>query len=385
MKKSKKKSKTIRYGIIGFGAHAEQCYAVMLLEAKAVENATITAITEPNPVRRKAMQPNYDKSIKWFSDYKDMLNKKYIDAIIITSPHPFHCEMVIECLKRNIPVMCEKPAATCTKDVLKMIEASKNSKALFGMMFNQRTNCLYRKCREMIKDGAIGEIRRINWVITNWFRADKYYKVAPNRATWAGEGGGLIINQACHQVDLLQWIVDEMPIKVHGFLGCGKWHDIECDDEFTLVLDYKNGSSGTFISSTGEYPGVNRLEISGTKGRLTVQNNELTYYELETDSRVFSIEAKGAYDLPKYTIHKIQTDGKNPQHRGIIQNFTNALLGKEKLEIPGSEGLKAIEIINAAIYSYWHNSNEVTIPIDPETYYEELQHRIAISRYSIRK
>lgn len=373
--------KTVRYGIIGFGAHAEQCYAEMILKKKQLKGATITAITEPNAKRAEAMKGNYPKTIKWFTDYKKMLDKKIIDAVIVTSPHPFHKEMVIECLKRNINVMCEKPAAICAKDVNEMIKASKKSKATFGMMFNQRTNCVYRKMREMIKKGEIGELQRINWIISSWYRPDAYYTVAPNRATWGGEGGGLIINQACHQVDLLQWIIDEMPEKINGFLGNGKWHDIECDDDFTLFLQYKNGATGLFVSTTGEYPGVNRLEISGTKGRLTVEGDKLTFYKAGADTKKYSRTAKGPYDRPTPSKVEVKTDGKNPQHLGIMQNFTNTLLGKEKLKVRGSEGLKAVQIINTSIYSSWHNSETVKVPVNENVYYKELQQHIAKSRF----
>jgi len=368
----------VKYGIIGFGAHAEQCYADMLLVKKQIPEATIVAITEPNPKRQEAMKPLYPSSITWFNDYKAMLDSGLIDAVIVTSPHPFHPEMVIECLKRNIPVMCEKPAAICAKKVDEMIEAHKHSKALFGMMFNQRTNCVYRKMREMIKNGEIGELQRINWVISSWYRPDRYYTIAPNRATWKGEGGGLIINQACHQIDLLQWIIDEMPETVNGFLTNGAWHDIECDDEFTLYFKYKNGATAVFISTTGEYPGVNRLEISGTKGRLTVEGDKLTFFKIEgdIDSKSYSRTAPGPYDRPKWSAEEVKTDGENYQHLAIMRNFTNAILGKEELKVKGEEGLKAVEIINAAIYSSWHDGTTTKIPVNPEKYFEELQDHI---------
>lgn len=371
----------VRLGIIGFGAHAEGCYADMIITKKQVEGVEITAITEPFQKRIDAVKPNLPGNIVFFTDYKKMLDSGLCDAILITSPHPFHAEMVIECLKRNIPVMCEKPAALCTKQVNEMIEASKHSKALFGMMFNQRTNCVYRKMKEMIKNGEIGELQRINWIISNWYRPDKYYTVAPNRATWRGEGGGLIINQACHQVDLLQWIVDEMPEYINGFLGNGVWHDIECDDDFTLFLRYKNGATGVFISTTGEYPGANRLEISGTRGRLTVEGDKLMFYKLDQDTTSFSRNAPGPYDRPKFTVEEIKTDGENLQHLGIMRNFINAILGKEELKVRGPEGLNAIEIINSAIYSSWHNNETVKVPVDPEIYNKELQEKIAHSRY----
>lgn len=371
----------VKYGIIGFGAHAELCYAKMLLENKDVENATISAICEPNEKRIEAVKPTLPENITFFTDYKEMLDSGLIDAAIITSPHPFHPEMVIECLKRNISVMCEKPAGVYAKQVKEMIEASKNSDALFGMMFNQRTNCIYRKAKEMIENKEIGRLQRINWVITSWYRPDKYYEVSPWRATWKGEGGGLIINQACHQIDLLQWLVGEMPESVNGFLGFGQWHNIEADDEITAFLKYKNGATGIFITTTGEYPGCNRLEISGTLGKLTVEGEKLIFAKLDADTDDFSRNAEGPYDRPNVEKIEVETDGQNPQHKGIIQNFTNALLGKEELKIHGSEGLDAVELINSIIYSGWHNGQTVQVPVNEDDYYNELQDKINNSKF----
>lgn len=372
---------TIKYGIIGFGAHAELCYAEMLLKNKEVENATIVAICEPNEKRIETVKPTLPQDISYFTDYKEMLDSGLIDAAIITSPHPFHPEMVIECLKRNISVMCEKPAGVYAKQVKAMIEASKNSDALFGMMFNQRTNCVYRKAKEMIENEEIGKLQRINWVITSWYRPDKYYEVSPWRATWKGEGGGLIINQACHQIDLLQWLVGEMPESVNGFLGFGQWHHIEADDEITAFLKYKNGATGIFITTTGEYPGCNRLEISGTRGKLTVEGDKLLFAKLDADTEEFSRNAEGPYDRPNVEEIEVETDGENPQHKGIIQNFTNALLGKEELKIHGSEGLDAVELINSIIYSGWHNGETVQVPVNEDDYYNELQNKIKNSTF----
>ncbi|MCQ2792593.1 MAG: Gfo/Idh/MocA family oxidoreductase [Bacilli bacterium] len=374
--------KIVRYGLIGFGAHAEQCYAEFILKQKLVKNATIAAVTEPSPKRRKIIPTILPKSVKVFTDYHQMLDHKYIDAAIITSPHPFHAEMVIECLKRNIPVMCEKPAATTAYDVKRMIEASKKSKALFGMMFNQRALNIYQKMRSMIKQGELGDLQRINWVITMWYRPDKYYTVAPNRATWKGEGGGLIINQACHQIDLLQWIMGEKPVSVNGFLDNGKWHPIEADDDFTLFFRFKNGATGTFISTTGEYPGCNRLEISGTKGKLVCEGGKLTFYQSNVDTKKFSRTAKGPYDKPGFKVKEIKIAKDNlEEHMKIMTNFTNAILGKEKLLIHGSEGLKAVEIINASLYSGWHKGITVKIPVNETVYLKELKNKINKSKF----
>ena len=273
-------------------------------------------------------------------------------------------------------------AGVYTKQVREMNEAAKKSNAHFAMMFNQRTNCVYRKMKEIIEQGGIGDLQRVVWVITNWFRTQSYYDSGSWRATWAGEGGGVLINQCPHQLDLVQWVVGKLPSKVHGFCQYGKWHDIEVEDEVTAFFEYDNGATGMFITTTGELPGSNRFEVSGTKGKLVVDGdtNQLEWYKLTGDSQEFSKAVNGGFDQLSCEKIIVETDGENPQHKGIINNFINALLGKEEFFVDGTEGINGVELMNAIELSGWRNGAPVTLPVNEDEYLEELNKRIATSR-----
>ena len=240
------------------------------------------------------------------------------------------------------------------------------------MMFNQRTNCLYRKMKEIIADGGIGDLQRVNWIITDWYRTQFYYDSGSWRATWSGEGGGVLINQCPHQIDLVQWIVGQMPKTVRGFCQYGKWHDIEVEDEVTAYFTYENGATGVFITTTGETPGVNRLEISGTKGKLLCEGEKLVWHKLAQDSQEFSRTSDNGFVPPAREVIEVETDGKNPQHPGIINNFTNAILGLEPQFVNGEEGIHGVELMNAIELAGWNNGEEIVLPIDEERYLNEL-------------
>ena len=372
---------TVRYGIIGLGNQGTH-YAVSIFGKGRANNACVTALCDIDEAKTEAIKPKLPEGndIKFFTDYKEMLDSGLCDAIMIEVPHYLHPEIAIEALSRGIHVICDKPAGVYTNQVKEMNAAAEKSQALFTMMFNQRTNCIYRKMREMIKDGAIGELQRVNWTITNWFRTQNYYDSGSWRATWDGEGGGVLINQCPHQIDLVQWIVGELPVAVNGFCGYGKWHDIEVEDEVTAFFRYKNGATGVFITTTGEAPGVNRLEISGTRGILVSEKDKLIFVKNEVDSAEQIRSATGGFSAPKKTVIEVETDGENPQHKGIINNFTAAILGKEPLFVDGREGIAGVELMNAIELSGWHNGETVTLPVDGDTYLSELNARRATSR-----
>ena len=286
----------------------------------------------------------------------------------------------MECLKRGIHVICEKPAGVYAKQVKEMNEAAAKSNALFGMMFNQRTNCLYRKMKELIAAGELGQLQRITWIITNWFRTQGYYDSGSWRATWTGEGGGVLINQCPHQLDLVQWIVGELPVAVNGFCHYGKWHDIEVEDDVTAYLRYANGATGVFITTTGEAPGTNRLEISGTKGKLVCDGETLQWYRNDADSMEFSRNSQPGFGGINTECIEVETDGKNPQHSGIINNFANAILGLEPLFVDGRDGIAGVELMNAIEYSGWLGGVEVSFPVDEDAYLAKLNEYRAKSR-----
>ena len=218
-----------------------------------------------------------------------------------------------------------------------------------------------------------------------WYLRDYavYYDNGSWRATWAGEGGGVLINQCPHQIDLIQWILGEMPTKVTSFCKYGRWHDIEVEDDVTAYFEYKNGATGVFITTTGEAPGTNRLEISGSKGKLLSEDGNLIFYQNEIDSIENCKVSQKGFDKPKCNKIVVETDGENSQHVGIINNFANAILGIEKLFIQGQEGINGVELMNAIELSGWKDSKMISLPVDEDEYLEILNEKRKNSRLKV--
>ncbi len=375
--------KKIRFGIIGLGNQGSS-YVFNIFDQGLVENGVLTAVCDTNPVKIDNIKKGTNnKEIVYFDNYITMLDSGLCDAILVETPHYSHPEIVMECLKRDINVICEKPAGVYTKQVREMNEAAKKSKAHFAMMFNQRTNCVYRKMREIIQSGGIGELQRVSWIITDWFRTQYYYDTGSWRATWAGEGGGVLINQCPHQIDLVSWVVGEQPVAVNGFCKYGKWHDIEVEDEVTAYFEYANGATGTFVTTTGETPGTNRFEVSGTLGKLICETDKLVWHKNAKDSQEYLKTSKETWKRPEIEVVEVETDGKNEQHAGIIKNFANALLGLEEFFVDGVEGINGVELMNAIELSGWRQGARVTLPVNEEEYLKELNKRRETSRLKI--
>ncbi len=369
----------VRFGIIGVG-NMGSTHAKSFIEGK-IENGVLTAICDIKPDRMDAITSLEGAGdIKTFEDYKEMFKSGCVDAVIVAVPHYFHPPITIDALNAGLHVICEKPAGVYTKQVKEMNAVAEKSDKLFTMMFNQRTNCVFRKMREMVQNGELGEIKRINWLITTWYRSQSYYDSGDWRATWRGEGGGVLFNQCPHQLDLLQWVTGMMPARVRSFCHFGKWHDIEVEDDVTAYLEYDNGATGVFITSTGDTPGTNRFEILGDKGKLVCENNkELTFIRLKTPEREFNATYTGGFGEPEKETITVETDGENPQHNGIINNFANAILGQEPLFVDGVEGIRGVEIMDSMLLSTWLDDT-VSLPIDDELYLSELNKRVETGR-----
>jgi len=370
----------VRYGIIGLGNQGST-YTLKIFDGGKAKDAVVSALCDIDRTKIDAIKAKTtNKDAVYFTDYIEMLDSGLCDAVLVEVPHYQHPEMVMECLKRGIHVICEKPAGVYTKQVKEMNALAEKSDAKFGMMFNQRTNCLYRKMREMIQNGEIGEIQRVTWIITNWFRTQTYYDSGSWRATWAGEGGGVLFNQCPHQLDLVQWVVGMLPKTVNGFCHYGKWHDIEVETDVTAYFEYENGATGMFITTTGEYPGANRFEVSGTKGKLLCDSKELWFFKNDVDTKTLIENAEDGFKKPNCEKILVETDGENPQHAGIINNFTAALLGKEELFVSGTDGLAGVELMNAIELSGWKGGERVSLPVNEDEYLEELDKKRAVSR-----
>ncbi|MBR7078765.1 MAG: Gfo/Idh/MocA family oxidoreductase [Clostridia bacterium] len=366
----------VRMGIIGVG-NMGSGHLSNIVGGKCPE-IKVTAVCDINPDRLAWAREKAGQDIACFENAIDMLDSGLIDACIVAVPHYSHPLYVIECLKRDIHVMCEKPAGVYTKAVRAMNEAAAHSKAKFGMMFNQRTDCIYRKMREIVQSGKMGRIRRTNWIITNWYRPQAYYDSGAWRATWSGEGGGVLLNQCPHNLDLWQWICG-MPKTVTAHLYYGKWHDIEVEDDVTAFVEYENGATGCIITTTGDAPGTNRFEITLDGGKLLAENGKLYMTELEMFEPEFSKTNKISFAAPRGKTIEVETDGQSPQHVGVLNRFAAAILRDEPLVARGEEGIFGLTISNAMHLSSWLGKT-VEIPFDEDLFYDELMKRVATSR-----
>lgn len=365
----------VKIGIIGIG-NMGSTHLKNLQEGKVPEMA-VGAVCDVKPERLQFVKETYG-DIPCFESAEALMDSGLVDAVLIAVPHYSHPPLAMMAMKKGLHVMCEKPAGVYTKQVKEMNAVAKTCNVKFGMMFNQRTNCVYRKMHELVHSGKYGEIRRTNWIITNWYRTQSYYDSGEWRATWSGEGGGVLLNQCPHQLDLWQWICG-MPEKILAKMQFGHWHDIEVEDDVTCFATYKNGATGVFVTSTGDAPGTNRFEITLDKAKLVCENGELYLYENDVPCSVHIKTEKSGFKKPELTETKVETDGENLQHVGVLRAFAAAILRNEPMVADGSEGINGLTISNAMHLSAFLN-REVTLPIDDDLYYSELQKRVATSR-----
>ncbi|MGN7759810.1 Gfo/Idh/MocA family protein [Paenibacillus sp. 22594] len=368
----------VRYGIIGIG-NMGRAHALSLLED--VKGAELAAVCDISPERLEWAVEQLPEKVKHFSTATAMFQSGAIDAVLISTPHYDHPPLAVEALGYGLHVLIEKPAGVYTKAVQEMNDAAAKSDRKFGIMYNQRTNPLYQKLRELIQAGELGEIRRTNWIITNWYRSQNYYDSGGWRATWAGEGGGVLLNQDPHQLDLWQWTTGMMPVRIRAFCHFGKYRKIEVEDDVTAYAEYANGATGLFITTTGEAPGTNRFEITGDNGKIVIEDGTLTFWRLRTPEPVFNTEFKGGFGAPECWKCEIPVEkGDGEQHKGILRNFTNAILFDEPLLAPGEEGIHGLTLSNAMYLSAW-TDNWVELPIDSDLFHEKLMEKVQNSTF----
>ncbi len=366
----------VRLGIIGIGNMGS--FHIGNLKAGKCPEIELTAVADIDPARIRWAEENLPATVLKFDNAYDLLDCGKIDAALVAVPHFYHPHFAKECFRRHIHVMVEKPAGVYTRQVEEMNRLAKDAGVVFGMMFNQRTNHIYRKMREIVQSGELGSIRRTSWLITDWYRSRVYYECSPWRATWSGEGGGVLLNQCPHNLDLWQWICG-MPVLVDAKVHYGKWHDIEVEDDVTAYVEYPNGATGTFITSTGDCPGSNRFEIDFDNGKLVTENGKLFRWDMEMPEAEWSRTNTEPFRYPKVTKTEVETDGQNTEHSGVLNAFAGAILRGEPLVAAGEEGIYGLTLSNAMHLSSWLG-RPVQIPFDSELYYEELMKRVKTSR-----
>ncbi|MEJ5198623.1 MAG: Gfo/Idh/MocA family oxidoreductase [Anaerolineae bacterium] len=363
----------VRIGIIGLGIQGS--YHMSLFKEGKIRRAEVTAVCDIEPEK---LAPYSD--VKKFTSSEELIRSGAVDAVLIATPHYDHTTIGIDALQHGIHVLVEKPISVHVADAQRLIAAHTDPKIVFAAMFNQRTDPKYIKTRRLIASGELGEIQRVQWTITDWFRPEAYYASGGWRATWRGEGGGVLLNQCPHNLDLLQWICG-MPSKVLGICHFGKYHDIEVEDEVTAYFEYPNGATGVFITTTGEAPGTNRLEIVGDRGKVVLEGGKITFTRTEMSVKEFSRVNKATFGRPDVWHVEIPVPpGNGPQHAGITQNFVDAILDGAPLIARAEEGIHSLELANAMLYSTFLG-RPVDLPLDAAGYEAQLKKLIATSRF----
>jgi predicted dehydrogenase len=363
---------SVRIGIAGLG-NMGKFHADYLQKGK-VSRCSLAAVSDP----KAAAMARYPQA-KAFADWDAMVRSGEIDALLVATPHFSHPTIGIAALDAGLHLMVEKPIAVHKRDAEKLIAASKaRPDRVFAAMFQQRTDSRYLKIKQLVENGELGRLARTSWIVTDWYRTEAYYASGGWRATWRGEGGGVLLNQCPHNLDLWQWICGR-PVRTRAFCQLGRYHDIEVEDNVTAYVEYDNGATGTFVTSTGEAPGSNRFEIVGERGKMILEHGKIQFTRNEVSMLDFNRSAKTGFAKPDVWNVEIPGSAAGGEHPIVMQNFVNAILDGEKLISPAEEGLWSVELANAMLYSSL-TGQTVDLPLNGEAYEAKLQELIASSR-----
>ena len=367
--------KKVKLGIIGLGnmgsAHCKN------IEGGHCPDVELVAVADVKPERLEWAERELSETVVRFDTAEALIESGLVEAILIAVPHYFHPPIAIHAFRHGLHVLTEKPAGVFTNQVREMNRAADESGCKFAIMWNWRAHPLFVRLKELLDSGKYGQIRRVNWLITLWYRSQAYYDSGDWRASWVGEGGGVLMNQCPHQLDLWQWLCG-MPKTVSAKLLYGKWHNIEVEDDATIVVEYENGATGVFVSSTGDAHGSNRLEILLDGAKIVAEKETLTVTEFETPIDEFTYHGPMAGEIKK-TVTSYQFEDPDFLHAAVLNAFARSILYGEPMYADGREGLNEITLANAAYLSDWLG-RPVELPLDDELYFAELQKRVQTSK-----
>lgn len=363
----------VRIGIIGMGNIGQHHYGY--LSSGKVTRAELVAVSDAVVSKLDRFKP-----LHVFADGEELIRSGLVDAVIIATPHYQHTTLGIAALEHGVHAMVEKPISAHKADAERLIAAhSKNPKMVFAGMFQLRAEPRYLKIQQLIQRGELGKVVRMSWIMTDWFRTEAYYASGGWRATWKGEGGGVLLNQCLHNLDVMQWLLG-MPSQVRGFCQLGRFHHIEVEDNVSAYIEFANGATGTFVSSTGESPGTNRFEVVGTRGKVVLEKDKLSFVRNDADMLEFSKNAKFGFARPDIWNVDIPFENAPNPHAILVQNFVNAILDGEALIAPGAEGIHSVELANAILFSSLQDKT-IRMPMDSIAYEKSLNELIANSRH----
>ena len=373
-----KNMKKVKMGIIGYGNMGS--IHVRHLMRGDIEKMELAAVCDISEARRSALKEAYP-DVPVFDNAEDMFKSGLCDSVLIAVPHYDHPPLAIKAFEYGLNVLTEKPAGVYTKQVKEMNEAAKRSGKVFGIMYNQRTNPVYQKLREMVQSGELGHIKRVTWIITNWYRPQAYHDSSDWRSTWSKEGGGTLINQNPHQIDLWQWIFG-VPDKIFAKMSFGKYYNIEVEDDVMAYFEYANGTTGEYITSTGEAPGTNRLEVACDMGKVVIENRKIIFTKNVMSEREYNKINTSSFAKIENEVIELDVDNSGgEQHNGILKNYADAVLEGTELLAKGEEGINGLTISNSMHLSAWTGETVDVKNFPDDKYYELLQDKIKNSTF----
>ncbi|GAB3273533.1 Gfo/Idh/MocA family protein [Parahaliea aestuarii] len=360
---------TIRLGVIGLGNIAQQ--HIQHIQSGLVPGCRVAAVCSRNPHPLAA-----ELGVPHFGDYRELVDAGVCDAVLIATPTFAHLDSGCYSLAAGLHVLMEKPLGLSLAEGGQLL-AARAPGQVFALMLNQRTDPLFVRMRDIVQSGELGTLVRCSWTMTHWFRPEVYFQVSDWRATWRGEGGGLLVNQCIHNLDIFQWLVG-MPERLRAFCQFGKYHDIEVEDEATAYLEFTGGASGVFVGSTGEAPGCNRLEIVGDRGSLLFDGTRLQRTHNTPGTAEYSRGTRDMFGMPETRTEDITPDRSINQHAAVLANFCAAITRGEPLIADAAEGLDSLALANAMLLSTWDDAS-VSLPLDSTRYQRALDQRIQAS------
>ena len=364
---------TVRVGIVGVGGMGSS-HGRLFVDGK-IKRGELKAVCDIAPKALEAWGDDIEK----FDNSDALIASGKVDAVIVATPHYGHTTIGKAVLDAGLHLLVEKPISVHKADCERLIASHTDKKQVFAAMFNQRTDPHYKAVKKLITSGDLGEIKRVNWIITNWFRPQAYYDGGGWRATWSGEGGGVLLNQCPHQLDLLQWLCGK-PSRVRAFCQIAKHHHIEVEDDVTAYLEWPNGASGVFITTTGEAPGTNRLEVVGDRGKVVVEGGNVKFTRTEVLVSEFCKTSEGWFATPPIWNVDIPVSGSGGQHCEVLQNFMDAILDGKELIAPAAEGINSVEMGNAMLFSSL-TGETIEMPLDAVAYEAQLKTLIETSTF----
>ncbi|MBN1257493.1 MAG: Gfo/Idh/MocA family oxidoreductase [Planctomycetes bacterium] len=363
-KKAARKIRKLRTAVIGVGSmgmrHSESV-------RKRVPEMELVAVVDANLEQAEKVGKKFKVPV--FKNHQELIKSGLAEAVIIATPHPLHLKTCLDCIKAKMHVLCEKPLAETISSADKMVKAAKKYRVKLGVMFQRRFEPAISKALEIVRSGKLGKIQR-TIMISPEYRTQAYYDSGSWRATWEGEGGGVMMNQAPHVIDIFVQLAG-LPVSVNGNIKT-LMHNIEVEDFAEATLKYKDGGTGYFYTSTNELKPGQMIEIVGDKGKLIWRDSNLEFWRYEPAVPAFTKKTKEMWGVPKKIQEVYNFKPVDQQHYHVIRNFARHLVLNERLECSGESGLASLELTNAIMLSSF-KGKEVKLPISRREYDAELK------------